>query len=77
VPEDRLAGIRRTIKDAALAPLARKPGRPGSARDWQLEAVLRRCGGEPIHHAQVLPGRVITSRTLLQYPTTLDTSVER
>jgi transposase-like protein len=31
-------GIRRTVKDAALAALARKPGRPGMQRDWQLEA---------------------------------------
>ncbi|WP_142279943.1 hypothetical protein [Mycobacterium avium] len=31
-------GIRRTVKDAALAALARKPGRPGTKRDWQLEA---------------------------------------
>jgi hypothetical protein len=31
-------GIRRTVKDAALAALARKPGRPGTQRDWQLEA---------------------------------------
>src|SRR5271166_3170137 len=28
-------GIRRAVKDAALA---RKPGRPGTQRDWQLEA---------------------------------------
>lgn len=31
-------GIRRTVKDSALAALARKPGRPGRQRDWQLEA---------------------------------------
>jgi hypothetical protein len=31
-------GIRRTVKDAALAALARTPGRPGRHRDWQLEA---------------------------------------
>jgi transposase len=31
-------GIRRTVKDAALAALVRKPGRPGKQRDWQLEA---------------------------------------
>jgi transposase len=31
-------GIRRTVKDAALAALARKPGRPATQRDWQLEA---------------------------------------
>lgn len=31
-------GIRRTVKDTALAALARKPGRPGRQRDWQLEA---------------------------------------
>ena len=31
-------GIRRTVKDAALSALARKSGRPGAQRDWQLEA---------------------------------------
>jgi hypothetical protein len=31
-------GIRRTVKDAALSALARKPGHPGAQRDWQLEA---------------------------------------
>jgi transposase-like protein len=31
-------GIRRTVKDAALAALAREPGRPGMQRAWQLEA---------------------------------------
>ncbi|WP_293059264.1 helix-turn-helix domain-containing protein, partial [Mycobacterium sp.] len=31
-------GIRRTVKDAALAALARTPGRPATQRDWQLEA---------------------------------------
>ena len=33
-----MIGIRRTVKDAALAALARKPGRLGTQRDWQLEA---------------------------------------
>ena len=28
----------RTVKDAALSALARKSGRPGVQRDWQLEA---------------------------------------
>ena len=31
-------GIRRTVKDAALAALARTPGRSGTQRDWHLEA---------------------------------------
>jgi len=31
-------GIRRTVKDAALAALAAKPGRPAKERDWALEA---------------------------------------
>jgi transposase-like protein len=30
--------IRRTVKDAALAALARKPGRPAKQRNWELEA---------------------------------------
>lgn len=31
-------GIRRTVKDAALAALARGPGRPAKERNWELEA---------------------------------------
>jgi len=30
--------IRRTVKDAALAALARKPGRPAKQRNFELEA---------------------------------------
>jgi len=30
--------IRRTVKDAALAALTRKPGRPAKQRNWELEA---------------------------------------
>lgn len=30
--------IRRTVKDAAMAALAAKPGRPAKERDWELEA---------------------------------------
>ncbi len=33
-----IIGIRRTVKDAALAALARTPGRAATQRDWQLEA---------------------------------------
>ena len=33
-----IIAIRRTVKDAALAALARTPGRPARERDWQLEA---------------------------------------
>jgi transposase len=33
-----IIGIRRTVKDAALAALARAPGRPAKQRDFQLEA---------------------------------------
>jgi hypothetical protein len=36
--------IRRTVKDAALAALAAKPGRPGLQRDWQLEAARAEIG---------------------------------
>ncbi len=31
-------GIRRTVRDAALAALAVRPGRPGKQRDFELEA---------------------------------------
>lgn len=37
-------GIRRTVKDAALAALARGPGRPGKERDWQLDAARTEIG---------------------------------
>jgi transposase-like protein len=30
--------IRRTVKEAALAALSAKPGRPAKERDWRLEA---------------------------------------
>lgn len=39
-----IIGIRRTVKDAALAALARAPGRPGKERDWQLEAARAEIG---------------------------------
>jgi len=37
-------GIRRTVKDAAMAALARGPGRPAKERDWQLEAARFEIG---------------------------------
>ena len=37
-------GIRRTVKDAALAALARTPGRPAKERDWQLETARFEIG---------------------------------
>ena len=37
-----IVSIRRTVKDAALAALAAKPGRPGKEHDWELEASRRR-----------------------------------
>jgi transposase len=39
-----IIGIRRTVKDAALAALARVPGRPAKERDWQLEAARFEIG---------------------------------
>jgi len=39
-----IIGIRRTVKEAALAALARKPGRPAKERDWQLEAARTEIG---------------------------------
>ena len=36
--------IRRTVKDAALAALARKPGRPATERNWELEAAQAEIG---------------------------------
>jgi hypothetical protein len=37
-------GIRRTVKDAALAALARAPGRPVKERNWELEAAQAEIG---------------------------------
>jgi hypothetical protein len=39
-----IIGIRRTVKDAALAALSRVPGRPTKERDWQLEAARFEIG---------------------------------
>lgn len=39
-----IIGIRRTVKDAALAALARAPGRPAKERDFQLEAARAEIG---------------------------------
>lgn len=36
--------IRRTVKDAALTALARKPGRPAKERNWELEAAQAEIG---------------------------------
>ena len=33
-----IIGIRRTVKDAALAALSARPGRPATERNWELEA---------------------------------------
>lgn len=37
-------GIRRTVKDAALAALSRVPGRPANERNWELEAAQTEIG---------------------------------
>jgi hypothetical protein len=39
-----IIGIRRTVKDAALAALARQPGRPLKERNWELEAAQAEIG---------------------------------
>ena len=36
--------IRRTVKDASLAALARKPGRAATERNWELEAARAEIG---------------------------------
>lgn len=33
-----IIGIRRTVKEAALAALSRAPGRPAKEKNWELEA---------------------------------------
>jgi hypothetical protein len=37
-------GIRRTVKEAALAALARQPGRPGAVRNFELDAARAEIG---------------------------------
>ena len=37
-------GVRRTVKDAALAALARTPGRPGVVRNFELDAARTEIG---------------------------------
>jgi transposase len=32
-----IIGIRRSVKDAALAALSARPGRPSAVRNWELE----------------------------------------
>lgn len=39
-----IIGIRRAVKDAALAALARTPGRPAKERNWELEAAQAEIG---------------------------------
>ena len=39
-----IIGIRRTVKDAALAALSAKPGRPAAERNWELEEARRELG---------------------------------
>jgi transposase-like protein len=39
-----IIGIRRTVKDAALAALSRAPGRPAKERNWELEAAQAEIG---------------------------------
>jgi transposase-like protein len=36
--------IRRTVKDAALAALSTRPGRPAAERNWELEEAQRELG---------------------------------
>ena len=47
-------GIRRTVKDAALAALAARPGRRAKERNWELEAGPKR--GRPVDRGGQVPG---------------------
>ena len=44
VDVSRVISIRRTVTDAALAALARKPGRVATERNWELEAARAEIG---------------------------------
>ena len=39
-----IIGIRRTVKDAAMAALSAKPGRPARERNWELDKARRELG---------------------------------
>ena len=39
-----IIGIRRTVKDAALAALSARPGRPAAERNWELERARHELG---------------------------------
>ena len=39
-----IIAIRRTVKDAALAALAARPGRPSAERNWELERARHELG---------------------------------
>jgi transposase-like protein len=39
-----IIGIRRTVKDAALAALSRAPGRPAKEHNWELDAARTEIG---------------------------------
>jgi transposase-like protein len=39
-----IIGIRRTVKDAALAALSRQPGRPAKEHNWELDAARAEIG---------------------------------
>ena len=39
-----IIAVRRTVRDAALAALARRPGRPAKERNWELEAARNEIG---------------------------------
>ena len=40
-------GIRRTVKEAAMAALSAKPGRPVAERNWELERARHKLGEFP------------------------------
>lgn len=39
-----IIGIRRTVKDAAMAALSARPGRPAAERNWELEKARHELG---------------------------------
>jgi transposase-like protein len=39
-----IIGIRRTVKEAAIAALSRHPGRPGKERNWELDRARSEIG---------------------------------
>ena len=66
VDVSKIIGIRRTVKDAALAALVARPGRRPKERNWELEQTRRDLHRGDLHpgpgHLRARPGHRMTHR---------------